>query len=106
MIYSVHVDAIAVGGHLDAIHQSAVNVLHEGVAVGCVTGTKLPANNELGISVQGGPGPHATNARLAPHFVGQVRILGIAVAPYLVTLDPAGGQVAQHLILEGQARFA
>jgi hypothetical protein len=45
---------------------------------------------------------------LPPHFVGQVLVLGVTEAPYLIALDPLGADVPQYVVAvlcDGFAQF-
>ena len=72
---------------------------------GCIPGPKLPSDHQFCIRVDRGPGPHTAYPGLAPHFVGQVLVLGVAEAPHLIALHPLGLHLADHVIVVGKDGF-
>jgi hypothetical protein len=65
-----------------------------------IASAKQPANDQLGICADRGPGPNFSSRGSALGFL-YVVILGVNEAPDFIHLDALAGQVAQRLVLIG-----
>jgi hypothetical protein len=102
-INSRQVGPVAIAGKLDAICQSAFQIMSErqgGVRIACA---EVPANKQLGIGADRGPRPNVASGRGRGLGVFHVVILGVNEAPDFIHLDALAGQLAQRLVLIGRA---
>jgi len=93
------VGRVTVGGELHPALEPAGNIGHKGDGALRVAVGDVPGGDQLGIGVDGGPGPHVSVAELALVLVGHVPGFGVAEGPYLVALDALAVQVAQYTVL-------
>lgn len=95
----VQVSLVPIAGQLDPLGQPTGQVLQEHIAGQLTPVPHLPAHQEFGIRVEGGPGPYLPEPLPVLEPAGQVAVLGIDEAPHLIHLHPFGGEVAHMGIM-------
>jgi hypothetical protein len=85
---------VAISSKLDALAQTASQIINEFSRIDCRTIANHEGWNELGISVYRRPGPDIAKAKLALQFFRQVLFLGVAERPNFIALNPFAGKAA------------
>ena len=98
----------SVGSQLNAIGETAREILDEFGSATNVTASHQPRANQLGIGVQRYPGPHVATNLLCGHRGRNVLLLGSDEGPNLIALNPLAGQIYQgpvEVFRTGRAKF-
>lgn len=90
---------VAVCRDLDAVRQSAREVIHEGRCIARRPVAVQPMRAKFCVGVNRYEGPNVADAEDAFHADGNVLLLGITESPNLVDLQPLARQVLHHLAL-------
>ena len=93
----VHFETI--DGQLDAIGETAGEVLNELRGATRIALAYQPRAHQLGIGIEGDPGPSASDAMLVSSLLRDIFVLRTDEAPNLVALNPLGGQIAEYFVL-------
>jgi len=95
---------VAVCCQLNAMREPLGHIFHELGGITSITTANQPGNDEFGVSVDGGPGPHVPYAFRILHLQRHILLLGVAEAPNLIALDPATVQACDVFLLVHLAR--
>ena len=98
----------SVCGELNAVFETAREILNKRRRTARVTLSDQPGANELGVGINRNPGPGATDTELILAFVGDVLILSAYETPDFVTLHSTARQIHQRLVevfRAGRAKF-
>ena len=98
-VHDGEVEVQPVGGELDRTAEPRLQVIDERIGVGQGALTDQPRRDQLGVGVDGDPGPHVAVAGGALEVLGDVLLLGVAERPNLVGLDSPAIKVAKRLVL-------
>ena len=79
---------------LNTTAKTARYIIHKGIGVFSIASADQPRNRQLGIGIQGNPGPNISDAHLTAHMLGDVLLLRINEAPNLIALDALARKVA------------
>jgi hypothetical protein len=88
---------------LDAIGESAFQIMRERKRGVRIASAKQPANDQLGIGADRGPCPKIASGRGSGFGALHVVILGVNERPDFIHLDALAGQLAERLVLIGSA---
>src|ERR1022692_836263 len=99
ILHGIQIGLVAVCGQLDAMAETAREVLDEFCSGSAVARADYPARDQFRIGIDGRPGPHAADAELAFLLLWNVLVLRPDERPDLIALNPAAGEIAEHAVL-------
>jgi hypothetical protein len=97
--HSGQVNAVSVGGQLNAIGEARSQVVHKVLRVPGIASANAPTRNDFGIRAKSRPRPYVAVSKLAAQVGGDVLFLGVAERPNFVALDSLAGQIAHRFVL-------
>lgn len=89
--HGLQVRLVAVRGQLDVPAQPTDQIAHEGAGRARIPRADREREDELGVGVDGRPVPHVAVAKLAPVFLGDILLLGVAERPDFIALEATAG---------------